>query len=162
VINVIGERIKKLRKENEITQEELAKNIDVSTSMVGMYETNARKPSYEVLIKIAKYFGVSTDYLLNTEEKLDAAINSLNKINHMSKNALTSKHKGISKNDIDKELCDIDQFSTAEEAMQFILKQPSVMGFGGFDINAMSEDEILDFANELLNQLKILSYKYKK
>lgn len=159
---MIGERIKELRKENEITQEELAKNIDVSTSMVGMYETNARKPSYEVLIKIAKYFGVSTDYLLNTEEKLDAAINSLNKINHMSKNALAPKHKGISKNDIDKELCDIDQFSTAEEAMQFILKQPSVMGFGGFDINAMSEDEILDFANELLNQLKILSYKYKK
>lgn len=158
---MIGERIKELRKENEITQEELAKNIDVSTSMVGMYETNARKPSYEVLIKIAKYFGVSTDYLLNTEEKLDAA-NSLNKINHMSKNALAPKHKGISKNDIDKELCDIDQFSTAEEAMQFILKQPSVMGFGGFDINAMSEDEILDFANELLNQLKILSYKYKK
>lgn len=159
---MIGERIKELRKENEITQEELAKNIDVSTSMVGMYETNARKPSYEALIKIAKYFGVSTDYLLNTEEKLDAAINSLNKINHMSKNALAPKHKGISKNDIDKELCDIDQFSTAEEAMQFILKQPSVMGFGGFDINAMSEDEILDFANELLNQLKILSYKYKK
>lgn len=159
---MIGERIKELRKENEITQEELAKNIDVSTSMVGMYETNARKPSYEVLIKIAKYFGVSTDYLLNTEEKLDAAINSLNKINHMSKNALAPKHKGISKNDIDKELCDIDQFSTAEEAMQFILKQPSVMGFGGFDINAMSKDEILDFANELLNQLKILSYKYKK
>ncbi|HAG43967.1 MAG TPA: XRE family transcriptional regulator [Clostridium sp.] len=159
---MIGERIKELRKENEITQEELAKNIDVSTSMVGMYETNARKPSYEVLIKIAKYFGVSTDYLLNTEEKLDVAINSLNNINHMSKNALAPKHKGISKNDIDKELCDIDQFSTAEEAMQFILKQPSVMGFGGFDINTMSEDEILDFANELLNQLKILSYKYKK
>lgn len=159
---MIGERIKELRKENEITQEELAKNIDVSTSMVGMYETNARKPSYEVLIKIAKYFDVSTDYLLNTEEKLDAAMNSLNKINHMTKETLTPKHKGINKNNANKELCDIDQFSTAEEAMQFILKQPSVMGFGGFDINAMSEDEILDFANELLNQLKILSYKYKK
>ncbi|WP_454053411.1 helix-turn-helix domain-containing protein [Clostridium sp. Marseille-Q7071] len=159
---MIGERIKELRKENGITQEELAKNIDVSTSMVGMYETNARKPSYEVLIKIAKYFGVSTDYLLNTEEKLDAAMNSLNKINHMTKETLAPKHKGTNKNDVDKELCDIDQFSTAEEAMQFILKQPSVMGFGGFDINAMSEDEILDFANELLNQLKILSYKYKK
>lgn len=159
---MIGEKIKELRKENGITQEELAKNIDVSTSMVGMYETNARKPSYEVLIKIAKYFEVSTDYLLNTEEKLDSAMNSLNKINHMGKETLAPKHKGINKNAADKELCDIDKFSTAEEAMQFILKQPSVMGFGGFDINAMSEDEILDFANELLNQLKILSYKYKK
>ncbi|HDK7179181.1 TPA: transcriptional regulator [Clostridium botulinum] len=60
----IGEEIKLLRKEKGITQEELAKHIGVSTSMVGMYETNARKPSYEVLSKIAKYFRVSTDYLL--------------------------------------------------------------------------------------------------
>ena len=60
----IGKRIKKLRFDKEITQEELGKIIGVSTSMVGMYETNARKPSYDVLIKIADYFEVSTDYLL--------------------------------------------------------------------------------------------------
>ncbi|MGJ0908889.1 helix-turn-helix domain-containing protein [Clostridium botulinum] len=60
----VGERIKELRKEKGITQEELGKHVGVSTSMVGMYETNARKPSYEVLSKIAKYFRVSTDYLL--------------------------------------------------------------------------------------------------
>lgn len=156
---MIGERIKELRKEMKITQEELSKNIGVSTSMVGMYETNARKPSYEVLIKIAEYFGVSTDYLLNTEEKLNVITNSLNNTKGITKEIV--KTKNVNKDD-NKELCDIDEFSTAEEAMQFILKQPSVMGFGGFDINTLSEDEILDFANELLNQLKILSYKYKK
>lgn len=46
--------------------------------------------------------------------------------------------------------------------MQFILKQPAIFGFGGFDINKMSDEEILDFANELLRQLKLISYKYKK
>ncbi|WP_042683149.1 helix-turn-helix domain-containing protein [Anaerosalibacter massiliensis] len=67
---MFGDRLKKLRKERHITQEELAKNIGVSTSMVGMYETGARKASYKVLVKISKYFNVSTDYLLGkTEEK---------------------------------------------------------------------------------------------
>ncbi len=56
VIILLGDKIKKLRKSKNITQEELGKNIGVTTSMVGMYETNARKPSYEVLIKIADFF----------------------------------------------------------------------------------------------------------
>jgi hypothetical protein len=34
--------------------------------------------------------------------------------------------------------------------------------FGGYDPNAMDEDELVDFANELLGQLKLVSYKYKK
>ena len=61
---MLGNILKKLRKEKGITQEELGKILGVTTSMVGMYETNARKPSYEVLLKMADYFGVSTDYLL--------------------------------------------------------------------------------------------------
>lgn len=153
--NTIGEKIKELRKEKGVTQEELAKNIDVSTSMVGMYETDARKPSYEVLIKIATYFEVSTDYLLNVEEKLNIAIDSLNKINRMAKEALEPN------NDEDDDPCKIREFTTPEAAMKFILKQPAIMGFGGFDANKMADEDIIDFANELLNQLKLLSYKYK-
>lgn len=159
---MIGEKIKELRKENGITQEELSKNIDVSTSMVGMYETNARKPSYEVLIKIAKYFKVSTDYLLNTEEKLNLTMNSLNKINQMAKKALEPNDTSINKDDGNNESYNNDEFKTAEAAMQFILKQPSIMGFGGFDANKMSDEDIIEFANELLNLLKMLGPKYNK
>lgn len=159
---MIGEKIKELRKENGITQEELAKNIDVSTSMVGMYETNARKPSYEVLIKIAKYFKVSTDYLLNAEEKLNITMDSLNKINQMAKKALEPNHSNIDKDDTNSTLYNNEEFKTAEAAMQFILKQPSIMGFGGFDTNKMSDEEIIEFANELLNLLKMLGPKYNK
>lgn len=54
------------------------------------------------------------------------------------------------------------EFKTAEAAMKFILKQPSIMGFGGFNTNQMTDDEIVEFANELLNQMKLISYKYKK
>ncbi|SNY19209.1 DNA-binding transcriptional regulator, XRE-family HTH domain [Orenia metallireducens] len=67
LINKLSEKLKKLRKEKEITQAELAEVLDVSTSMVGMYETNSRNPSYEILIKIADYFDVSVDYLLGRE-----------------------------------------------------------------------------------------------
>lgn|SRR5690606_10960250 len=67
---MLGNILKKLRKEKGITQEELGKILGVTTSMVGMYETNARKPSYEVLLKMADYFGVSTDYLLGKSSEL--------------------------------------------------------------------------------------------
>lgn len=87
VITLLGDKIKKLRKSKNITQEELGKNIGVTTSMVGMYETNARKPSYEVLIKIAEFFSVSTDFLLNTEEKLDMTLDSVKKVYNMLKEA---------------------------------------------------------------------------
>lgn len=61
---MLGDKIRELRNTKEITQEELAKVIGVTTSMVGMYETGARKPSFEVLLKISKYFNVSIDYLM--------------------------------------------------------------------------------------------------
>lgn len=53
-------------------------------------------------------------------------------------------------------------FITAESAMKFILEQPVVMGYGGFDINKLTDKDIINFANDLLEQLKLLSYKYKK
>lgn len=54
------------------------------------------------------------------------------------------------------------EFKTAQEAAEFILKQPAVAAYGGFDLNKMSDNEIMDFANELLRQLKLLGYKYNK
>ena len=45
--------------------------------------------------------------------------------------------------------------------MEFILKTPTLAAFGGYDPNLMSEETIVDFANEILQQLKLVSYKYK-
>lgn len=53
-------------------------------------------------------------------------------------------------------------FTSAQKAMEFILKQPAIMGFGGFDISKMEDEEVVEFANELLRQLQLISYKYKK
>lgn len=59
------DRLKQLRKQKGITQEELARVIGVERSAVGQYEGKRGViPSDPVKIKIAEYFGVSIDYLL--------------------------------------------------------------------------------------------------
>lgn len=60
-----GERLRRLRKDRDITQGQLAEVIGVVPSAIGKYERIANSyPSVEALIKIANYFDVSTDYLL--------------------------------------------------------------------------------------------------
>lgn len=67
---MIGKRIKQLREERGITQEELAIIIECSTAMIGLIETGKRVGSVQNLVKLAEYFFVSTDYLLGlTNEK---------------------------------------------------------------------------------------------
>ena len=61
---MIGDRIKQLRIDAKMTQPELAKRLDVTRSAVATYENNSRQPSFQILIRLAKIFNVSTDYLL--------------------------------------------------------------------------------------------------
>ncbi|MBB6272985.1 transcriptional regulator with XRE-family HTH domain [Pedobacter cryoconitis] len=60
----IGERITQLRKAKNWSQDELAKGIDSSRVMIGKYEREDNSPSIEVIVKLAKAFQVSVDYLL--------------------------------------------------------------------------------------------------
>lgn len=57
-------RIEQLRKENNLTQEELARKLNMSKSIIALYESNQRNPSVDVLIKLSKIFDCSVDYLL--------------------------------------------------------------------------------------------------
>ena len=63
-----GNRIKLLREEKKIRQDELAKVLSISPSAVGMYERDEREPNDEITLKLAEYFGVSTDYLLGKSD----------------------------------------------------------------------------------------------
>lgn len=67
----IGERITQLRKAKTWSQDELAKQIDSSRVMIGKYERGDNLPSIEVIVKLAKAFEVSVDYLLG--EGMNAA-----------------------------------------------------------------------------------------
>lgn len=55
-----------------------------------------------------------------------------------------------------------EDFNSPEEAIEFLLEKNVIMGFGGFDVEKLSDDEKVQFAHELLEHLKLLSLKYKK
>lgn len=60
-----GVKLKSLRVNHKLTQQQLADRIGVAKSVVSYYESGDRYPSYDVLIRIAKIFHTTTDYLLD-------------------------------------------------------------------------------------------------
>lgn len=60
----LGDRIKDLRKSNNLTQAELGKILGVGKTTVSMYETNNSTPSDDIKLKICEHFNISLDYLL--------------------------------------------------------------------------------------------------
>ena len=65
-------RVVELRNKRHLTQEELARRLSLTQQSVSRYEKNIFATPTDVLIKIAEYFNVSTDYLLGiTETKRD-------------------------------------------------------------------------------------------
>jgi len=58
-----GEILANLRKERNMSQRELAEELNLSHSAIGMYENDNRKPNYEILELIADYFNVDMNYL---------------------------------------------------------------------------------------------------
>ena len=60
--------LKDLRMEKGLTQEELAKQINFSLSVVNKWEDGKKNPSVDAIKVLAKFFNVSTDYLLGLEE----------------------------------------------------------------------------------------------
>lgn len=69
-----GKRLKQLRLDNNLTQEQLGRMLNVTNVGVSKWESNERFPDKDTLIKIANYFDVSTDYLLCRTDNPDAKI----------------------------------------------------------------------------------------
>ena len=62
-------RLKKLRKERNISQLKLALDLNMNQNTVSRYENLEREADYETLMKFADYFGVSLDYLLGRSDQ---------------------------------------------------------------------------------------------
>lgn len=67
---MLGAVIKKLRTEHDISQTQLAKELGVSKQSVSNWENDNIFPSIDMLTRIAKYFGVSCDYLLEMDSRI--------------------------------------------------------------------------------------------
>lgn len=91
---MMGARIAALRRQAGMSQAALAQQLRCSASAVGMYEQGRREPPVDLLVQMARLFGVSTDYLLTgcaREEKdqqilADALLQSLNRADRAAEN----------------------------------------------------------------------------
>lgn len=66
---IFAERLTKLRKEHKLSQQELAKRIEISQAMISHYEKNNFDVTGTNLKRIAQYFHVTSDYLLGLSEE---------------------------------------------------------------------------------------------
>ena len=73
----MGDKLRSLRMEKKLTQKQVAERIGLAISAVSSYESNNRYPSYEVLLKLARIFHVSTDYLLGMTDKRNIDVTGL-------------------------------------------------------------------------------------
>ena len=60
----LGDRLRKLRMENHLRQDQVARLVGVERSSVSLWEGNLRQPSYTTLVRLANLYGVTTAYLL--------------------------------------------------------------------------------------------------
>lgn len=67
---MLGKRIAHLRAEKNLSQVQLAKALEIAPSTLALYEVEKRQPNFDMLNKIADFFGVSTDYLLGRTDYL--------------------------------------------------------------------------------------------
>ena len=74
---MLGQRINQLRQAHSWNQVELSKRLNISKQTVSNWENENIQPSIEMLIRLARLFNVSTDYLLGLDERQQLAVDGL-------------------------------------------------------------------------------------
>lgn len=105
----IGHRIKKLREENGLMQQDVCNTLDIEQSTLANYENNRRVPKTDILIKIANYYSVSLDFLVGMTD---------NRFNSY-KGCLKDLNKFLQQSEI---IFDGDTYKLTDEDRDLILK----------------------------------------
>ena len=139
--NTLGEYLQNERKKRNMSLRDFSELLGISHTYLNKLENGFNpttgkpvSPTIEVLNEISKSLNVSLEYLL----KMAGYVNNDN-----------SSQEPL-------------YFSTPQEALSFVLKQKMVANFGGYDLETMSDDEIMDMANDIADMLRIVSRKHKK
>lgn len=92
---MLGQRIRSLRKEKKITQQDLANYLKLGKSTISQYENNINEPDTTTIQKIADFFNVSVDYLFGrTDEPLSVEKVATDKSNFIDEEGpLTEEEK---------------------------------------------------------------------
>ena len=86
----LGERIKRLREGKNRTQEQVAAVLHLTRKVIGTYERNEREPNLETIILLARYFHVTTDYLLGVGRNRTINANGLTEKEYLLMKELVS------------------------------------------------------------------------
>ena len=128
----IGERIKETRKSKKISVEYLAKELGVSKTTIYRYEDSTiEKIPVKIFDQMCQLLDITPAELMG------------NTSNNIIKQEFPH------------------EFNNPQDAMEFILRTPTLAAFGGYDPNTMSDEKILAFANDILLQLELVSLRYK-
>lgn len=73
---MFGHNLARIRKQNKLSQYDLAEKMGFSRGQISNYEQGSRQPDFETLQKFADFFGVSTDYLLGRSQPELPELNS--------------------------------------------------------------------------------------
>lgn len=90
---MLGERIKSCRKRMKISQIKLAEYLSVSQAAITAWEREQRKPDVDMILKMADFFDVSTDYLLGREPSLPTDTDAPPAVERACANAMTPELK---------------------------------------------------------------------
>lgn len=133
--------LKELRYANGAKQEDVAKTIGISKSGYGYYEQGRSMPDPEMLLKLAKYFNVSTDYLLGNSNKKEPEIEINTPKEYTDKYKVTSRDKRQY----------IEHIKKANEAF-----------FMDDEFDEEDKKEILDTMNEIFWRAKAMNKRKPK
>lgn len=135
----LGERIKNKRKEKKVSVEYIAKELGVSCSTIYRYENSSIEK-----IPVNIFDNLCTLLETTPAELMGNSVHELEREGKEPEGMVLPQ-----------------SFNNPQEAMEFMLKMPTLAAFGGYNPETMSEEMIVEFANEILQQLKLVSYKYR-
>ena len=145
---LIGSKLKKIREDNGLTIDELVERlnkyegINLSKGTVSNWENNKREPKNTFIAAYAKEFNVDMNYLLDIYGNVNRGTEFM---------AMKSPSSSYT-----------IPFINAAEARSFLKNQGAVMGFDGLDVTKFSDEEIIDYANDMIEMMKLVTLKYKK
>lgn len=150
-MDTISIRLKELRKEKDVMQKDVANFLDISSSAYGFYEQGKRTPTSDIVVKLAEYFDVSTDYLLGkTDEKNYNLVQAIARINRL----INYEHLDATKLDKDT-LIDIIQNMIGKIDNTYILKQLFLLIYHQLDtyelIDGVNDKDLVKLRNHLVH-----------
>ncbi len=143
---MVKDKLREIRTSRGMSIRKLADYSGVSKSTISDIENGNVNPTTVTIKKLAKGLGVPEEVFFKSADEV--------KVDEFDeKNPdLNGELKYFEKLDI----------TNVDDAMRFILQQPLFMDFGGYDLDEMSEEEIMDLANDMLLAMKLSLEKRRK